>query len=957
MKQILQLGLYLFFCLGLAQNTLAQGDNCNNAEVINALPFQDNGTTDGFSNDYDATCSTSGDPFAPDVVYRYTAPSNGFINISLCETGGITDFDTELWVYEGTCSTMNEVACSGDACNNGNLASDVISRITNMPVTAGQTYFIVIGGFTEFDFGNFTINVTDATPVAGTDCSNPLVINSLPFTQTENTATFGDAIDVTACSNNNYIAGDEVVYTYTPGNNEFVDIAVTNISTSGAIMITDDCPNAVGAQCVAEVFGQGSSSTLNITSLELIGGQTYYIVISTFPSPQSTDFTFNITGGSPPPVGSDCAAPIVIPSIPFQDLGQSTVAFGDNYDNSPCNPVGTDYMGGNEIVYTFTATEDRVVGILLTNISDILTSVHVLDACPDVATSCIGFASNVNATDDLELNIDVVNGETYYIVVSTWPNPQSTSFDLIIEEPSGVNISVNPNEGSESDQTIFTITATSGTAVNSDQTVDVQVVGNGITLADFVLSASQITIPSGQTSGSITLTIQDDALGEGTETAFISLINPSAGITLGNFIQESITILDNDNQVNLSIAKNSTLESSQETILLTVNATDPVSGDQTMDLTFSGEGIDENDFLLSSSQFLIADGTQSAQITVQIKNDVFGEGNETVTFSLTNPSALIGIGANNSQMLEIIDDDFVPVSVDDNYIVDEDTELSVDAPGILSNDTDADLDVLSANMMSDVSQGTLKLAADGTFTYTPATDFSGTDSFTYVANDGFNNSSLATVTFQINPVNDAPTMTRNLTLAIVPEASQVAIGSDLLQFSDIEDDNTTLVYTIRSLPTQGVLTLNGVRLAINNTFTQADIDQNLLRYSHQGTSSGFDDFNFVVSDSENLESEEATFFVLIDVVSANEDNILKQGTQIWPNPGIEDYFIRLENTLRGDLKVNIIDVQGKTIRNYQYQKTANIFEVDFDLKGEAPGLYLLKLELDERVAFFRLMKE
>ena len=72
MKQILQLGLYLFFCLGLAQNTLAQGDNCNNAEVINALPFQDNGTTDGFSNDYDATCSTSGDPFAPDVVYRYT---------------------------------------------------------------------------------------------------------------------------------------------------------------------------------------------------------------------------------------------------------------------------------------------------------------------------------------------------------------------------------------------------------------------------------------------------------------------------------------------------------------------------------------------------------------------------------------------------------------------------------------------------------------------------------------------------------------------------------------------------------------------------------------------------------------------------------------------------------------------------------------------------------------------
>ena len=354
---------------------------------------------------------------------------------------------------------------------------------------------------------------------------------------------------------------------------------------------------------------------------------------------------------------------------------------------------------------------------------------------------------------------------------------------------------------------------------------------------------------------------------------------------------------------------------------------------------------------------MIADGTQNAQITVQIINDVFGEGNESVTFSLTNPSALIGIGASDSQMLEIIDDDFAPVSIDDNYLVDEDTELSVDAPGILSNDTDADLDVLSANLMSDVSRGTLKLSADGTFIYTPATNFSGTDSFTYVANDGFNNSSPATVTFQISSVNDAPTMIRNLTLGIVPEASQVVIGSDLLQFSDVEDDNSTLVYTIRTLPAQGILTLDGTQLMANNTFTQADIDQNLLRYTHQGSSSGFDGFNFVVADSENLESEEATFFVLIDVVSAQEDDILKQGTQIWPNPGVEDYFIRLENTLRGDLKLNIIDAQGKTIRNYRYQKTVNSFEVDFDLKGEAPGLYLLKLELDDRVAFFRLIKK
>ena len=44
------------------------------------------------------------------------------------------------------------------------------------------------------------------------------------------------------------------------------------------------------------------------------------------------------------------------------------------------------------------------------------------------------------------------------------------------------------------------------------------------------------------------------------------------------------------------------------------------------------------------------------------------------------------------------------------------------------------------------AHGTLTLNADGSFTYTPAANYNGTDSFTYKANDGTLDSNVATVT-------------------------------------------------------------------------------------------------------------------------------------------------------------------------------------------------------------------
>ncbi len=58
------------------------------------------------------------------------------------------------------------------------------------------------------------------------------------------------------------------------------------------------------------------------------------------------------------------------------------------------------------------------------------------------------------------------------------------------------------------------------------------------------------------------------------------------------------------------------------------------------------------------------------------------------------------------------------------------------------------MDPLTAVLVSDVSDGSLTLKLDGSFSYSPAPDFFGSDSFTYVANDGVVDSNVATVTIE-----------------------------------------------------------------------------------------------------------------------------------------------------------------------------------------------------------------
>jgi gliding motility-associated-like protein len=127
----------------------------------------------------------------------------------------------------------------------------------------------------------------------GLTCASPVVIGSLPYCTTDNTANYGDSTDVpqpAACAGTatNYMTGNDVFYSYTPTVTGAVSIAMTPTATWSGIFVYDGCAN-VGLTCVAGVANT-NSNIREIPSLLVEAGHQYIIVISTNAAPQTTGY-------------------------------------------------------------------------------------------------------------------------------------------------------------------------------------------------------------------------------------------------------------------------------------------------------------------------------------------------------------------------------------------------------------------------------------------------------------------------------------------------------------------------------------------------------------------------------------------------------------------------------------------------------------------------------------------
>jgi hypothetical protein len=122
-------------------------------------------------------------------------------------------------------------------------------------------------------------------------------------------------------------------------------------------------------------------------------------------------------------------------------------------------------------------------------------------------------------------------------------------------------------------------------------------------------------------------------------------------------------------------------------------------------------------------------------------------GTDTFTYRATDGTTTSG----NATVTITVTPDNAPVANSDSYSGLVNSPLSVQAPGVLANDTDVDGNSLTAILASGVTNGTLTFSNNGGFLYVPNSGFIGNDAFTYRANDGQSNSAPATVSISVQP--------------------------------------------------------------------------------------------------------------------------------------------------------------------------------------------------------------
>jgi gliding motility-associated-like protein len=132
--------------------------------------------------------------------------------------------------------------------------------------------------------------------------------------------------------------------------------------------------------------------------------------------------------------GLTCAAAITVGSLPYT-TNDNTANYADNQpiEGSPgatgCGSTST-YLNGNDVVYSFTPTFTGTINVAMTP-AGTWSGIFAYSSCANIGVNCLAGIAN-SGTGIRTFDLPVTVGSTYYFVISTWPDPQTTGYTLVI---------------------------------------------------------------------------------------------------------------------------------------------------------------------------------------------------------------------------------------------------------------------------------------------------------------------------------------------------------------------------------------------------------------------------------------------------------------------------------------------------------------------------------------------
>ncbi|MES2979824.1 MAG: cadherin domain-containing protein [Pseudomonadota bacterium] len=631
-------------------------------------------------------------------------------------------------------STMQSIAVTVTdvgalAFSSATTAFSVAENATSVTTIAAVsetaiTYSIVSG----VDSAKFTINPTTGalTFNAPPDYETPLDVGTVDNVYNLTVlATDGDgsvdktiAVTVTPVNDNNPVFTSSAAFS-----------VAENATTVGTVVATDaDLPSQTVTYALT---GGADQAKFNINAstgaLTFATGPNYEV-----PTDVGTDNLYNVVVTASDGASGTTTQAIAVTVTPVNDnnpVFTSSAAFSVAEN---ATTVGT-------VVATDADLPSQTVTYSLTGGAD-LAKFNI-----NASTGALTFATGPN----YEVPTDVGTDNVYNLIVTASDGASGTTTQAIAVTVTPVNDN-NPVFTSSAAFSVAENATTVGTVVATDadlpsQTVTYSLTG-GADQAKFNINASTgaLTFVTGPNFEAPT-----DVGADNVYDVVVTASDGASGTTT-QAIAVSVTGVNEFNPVFTSSAAFSVAENA--TTVGTVVATDADLPSTALSYSLTG-GADLAKFNINASTGALTFATGP---NYEVPTD--SGGNNVYDLIVT---ASDGTKATTQSVAVTVTpvNEFTPVAVANSYSATTDATLTVTAlSGVLTNDTDGDVPPnLSAVLVTNVTNGALVLKSDGSFTYTPTTSYVGSDSFTYKAFDGLNNSSAVTVSLTVAAVSTPST--------------------------------------------------------------------------------------------------------------------------------------------------------------------------------------------------------
>ena len=636
----------------------------------------------------------------------------------------------------------------------------------------------------------------------------------------------------------------------------FTAVKVTNPS-SGTVTLNSDGSFSYqhdGSESTSDSFtyqvedAAGDKSAVQTVSFTVTPVEDAPIVVAdSITTDEDTPVTFSVVSND-----NDAEDNMVVSSTAIVDAptkGQASIANGIVTYTPLSNVSGTDSFTYTVKDSTGLISEKSTVSITITPVNDAPIAIN-FNEMVDEGTPTSALSIRSNATD----------------IEDTIP----TGDISVVAQPSRGSVSVDQNDGTliytptsnenGSDTFTYTISDSNGLASNTASvTVNIGAINDRPIVQNDVITTDE------DTATSVAILANDsDVEDQGFNGANVLLENKGDGVGEYDFASVSVNLdgslaitpkanINGVHSFTYTVTDREGLTSLPATVTLSITAINdaPVAVDNTVQLQDEGQfevnvlgndsDVDIGDSLNASSVTIVtnpANGSVSVLATGAIvytpQANFFGD--DSFTYTVEDSNAAVSNIATVTMSVAPVNDK--PIAVAQSQSLDEDGSILLTLVA-----TDIDQDTLSYRIVNAPSKGTLVQQSNDSWLYTTNENINGTDSFTFVANDGEVDSDEVTVSLIINAINDAPTVAGQVLSTNEDTALTVTLSGN-----DIEEES--LSYRVVTESANGSVTLTG----------------NILIYTPNSNFNGSDSVSIVANDGQ-LDSEFALISITVDSVN------------------------------------------------------------------------------------------